>query len=266
MPAELGRNEAERWFERYLHDHEYEYDYEPDLGVTKRPDFVIERNDVKVVCEVKAFEKVPALQKRLDGATGPVMASSDEVYGPMRSAVREAAAQLKPLADSGLPLVVVLANPLGYLIQLNMDHLIEAMFGNPGWAGKFDAEKGQVEEMKFEYGRDGKLRNDHPYITGVLILREIDLEAEYQRKWGRERQKGRPKLTLVKDGIDGYAKAIEEEIADWEEHKKTAAIPTGTAYAVDVLTTGSPSAVPLPENVFDGERDKRIDVVRELEA
>jgi hypothetical protein len=266
MSEEFGKTDAERWFERYLRDHGYSYDYEPDLGVGKHPDFVIERNGVKVVCEVKAFEQVPALQKKLEGRTAPVMASDDEVYGPIRSAVRQAAKQLKPLADAGLPLVVVLANPLGFVVHLNMERLIEAMFGNPGWAGKFDAEKGEVEDMKFEYGRDGKLRNDHPYISAVVILREIDLEDEYQRKWSEERQKDRPKLTLEKDGIDGFAKAVEEEVADWEEHQKTAEIPSGKQYAVEVLGTGSEKAVPLPENVFDCRRDKRVDVEREAPA
>jgi|GEM_PF-5719424 len=266
MAAELGKTESERWFERYLRAHGYSYDYEPDLGVEKRPDFLIERKDVRVVCEIKAFETVPALQKKLEGATQPMMASDDEVYGPMRSAVREASKQLKPLADAGMPLVVVLANPLGYRVHLNIEHLIEAMFGNPGWAGRFDAETGTVEEMKFEYGRDGKLRNDHPYISALLILREVDLELEYQHKWSEERNKDRPKLTLGEDGIEGIeavAKAIEEELADWEEHKRTSDVPSGTQYAVDVLATGSKAAVELPRNVFDCWRDTRTDVERE---
>jgi hypothetical protein len=144
-----------------------------------------------------------------------------------------------------------------------MEHLIEAMFGNPGLAGKFNAEKGEVEDMKFQYGRDGKLRSDHRYISAVATLREIDLETEYQRNWGEERQKGRPRLTLEKDGIDGFAKAIKEEIADWEKHQKTTEIPTGKAYSVEVLATGSAAAVPVPEAVFDGPRDKRVEVVRE---
>src|SRR6266536_3832608 len=226
MTAEVGKTAAERWFERYLRAHGYSYEYEPDLGVDKRPDFLIERNDVRVVFDVKPFETVPALQKKLEGATSAMMLSDDEVYGPMRSAVRQAAKQLKPLADSGMPLVVVLANPLGYRVHLNMEHLIEAMFGNPGFAGPFNAETGTVGEMKFEYGRDGKLRNDHPYISAVMILREIDLAVEYQRSWGEEWTKSRPKLTLEKDGYEGYAKAMREELADWKAHKKMVKVPS----------------------------------------
>jgi hypothetical protein len=132
--AEVGQNDAERWFERYLHAHGYSYDYEPDLGVPTRPDFVIERAGDRVVCEVKSFEQVTKLEKRLDQTKGPTMMSDDEVYGPMRGAVKNAASQLKPLAGRGLPLVVVLANPKGHLVHLDMERLVEAMFGNPGWA------------------------------------------------------------------------------------------------------------------------------------
>lgn len=262
--TEYGKNEGERWFERYLRDHGYKYDYEPDLGVGKMPDFVAERGSVRLVCEVKSFETPPALHVKLERASGPVMLSDDEVYRPMRSSVREAARQLKPLADADLPLVVVLANPLDYRIHLSMERLVEAMFGNPGWAGEFDAEKGQVEEMKFQYGRDGRLRNDHPYISAVAILREVDLKAEYQQAWSERRQEGRTKLTLKDDGIEAVAKAIQEERAHWKEHEKTAEIPSGVAYKIEVLTTGSPSAAPLPENAFDGPRDRRFDVMRQV--
>jgi hypothetical protein len=57
------------------------------------------------------------------------------------------------------------------------------MFGNPGFVGDYNAEEGRVEEFRFQLGRDGRLRNDHPYISGVGILRERDLAYEYQEQW-----------------------------------------------------------------------------------
>ena len=54
---EYGKNEAERWFERYLRAHGYAYDYEPDLGVSTHPDFLVHRGDVQLVCEVKGFDQ-----------------------------------------------------------------------------------------------------------------------------------------------------------------------------------------------------------------
>src|SRR5437867_1044014 len=111
--GEVGGNEAERWFERYLREHGYEYEYEPDLGVSTRPDFLVRRGDVELVCEVKAFEQPTPLERRLRGSNHVTAISSDEEYGPMRSAVRDAARQLKSLAGSEYALVVVLANPMG---------------------------------------------------------------------------------------------------------------------------------------------------------
>jgi len=84
-----------------------------------------------------------------------------DFYGPMRGAVREAAKNLKPLAGRGLPLVVVIANPKGYLVPLSMENLVPAMVGNPGWSGRFNPETARVERFEFEFGRDGRLRNDH---------------------------------------------------------------------------------------------------------
>jgi hypothetical protein len=147
------RNEAEQWFKQYLDDHGYEYEYEPDLGVPTQPDFLVRGNGVELVCEVKAFEQVPALERRITGTNQPVMASSDEVYGPMRKAVRKAARQLKPLAGSPRPLIVVIANPMGFHVHLNLDRLTEAMFGNPGYVGRFIPEEGRVEGFQFEYAR-----------------------------------------------------------------------------------------------------------------
>jgi len=58
--GEQGRNDAERWFERYLGEHGYEYDYEPDFDeVDTHPDFLAQRGGVEMVCEVKGFEEPP---------------------------------------------------------------------------------------------------------------------------------------------------------------------------------------------------------------
>src|SRR5690242_12530167 len=111
------KNDAEEWFARYLESEGYEFSYEADLGVPTRPDFLIRRKGESAICEVKSFEQVPKLEKRL--ATGqPSAISAEELYGPVRGAVREAARNLKPLDGSGTALVVVLANPMGHLIQL----------------------------------------------------------------------------------------------------------------------------------------------------
>jgi hypothetical protein len=192
--GEQGRNDAERWFERYLIEHGYEYDYEPNFDeVDTHPDFLARRHGVEMICEVKGFEEPPPLERR--SVTGQVMMlSADEVYRPMRNAVREAALQLRPLAGSPYPLVVVLANPMGFFIDLNIDRLVEAMYGNPGWVGGLNPDEGRIENLRFEYGRDGRLRNDHPYISAVAILHERELAREEFNRWFAEWKEGREPL------------------------------------------------------------------------
>jgi heat shock protein HspQ len=261
MPeGEQGRNESERWFERYLRENGYAYDYEPDLDVPTHPDFRARRSDVEVVCEVKGFEEPPPLERRLAGANQTVAVSADEEYGPMRSAVREAARQLKPLAGSPWPLVVVLANPMGFRVNLSIERLVEAMYGNPGIVGNFNPEKGEVEDFHFELGRDGRLRNDHPYISAVAILHERELAREHYDEWRADWKKTREPLDhpTMKEII---AEAMAEQRA-WRRSDASKNVPDGNVYWLELLTTGSLDAVPLPEAAFDGSRDQRTSVVR----
>jgi len=259
---EQGKNEAERWFERYMRDHGYDYDYEPDLGVSTRPDFLVWRADVQMVCEVKGFDQPTPLERRLRGTSHTTMISSDEEYGPMRSAVREAARQLKPLAGSGYPLVVVLANPMGHRVNLSLERLVEAMYGNPGLVGNFNAEKGEVEDFRFELGRDGRLRNDHPYISAVAILRERSRADEYYNEWRIEWKKGRKPLD--RPTTEEIIAEAEAEHAAWNASEASKHVPEGHVYIIELMTTGSPDAVPVPEDVVNCPRDARVDVERVL--
>lgn len=258
--AEEGVNEAERWFERYLRAHEYTYEYEPkfDPEIPTKPDFMVRRGNAEMVCEVKGFETEPAVERRVRGLNQVTMLSAKEMLGPMRGAVREAARNLKPLEGSPWPLVVVLANPERFKVFLGMDNLMEAMYGDLGVAGAFNAETGTVENMQFEYGRDGRLRNDHPYISAVVILHELDLAAEYQGEWLDEWKKSRPKKRSYEEIAAEAIAALEA----WQASDARENAPEGNAYWVEVLTTGSPEAVPLPEDVFNGPRDSRRDVER----
>ena len=64
----------------------------------------------RVIAEVKDFT-TDRITRRLAGRYGTL--SEKEVFGPVRSAFADAGLQLAPFASTGLPLVVVLANPLG---------------------------------------------------------------------------------------------------------------------------------------------------------
>jgi hypothetical protein len=57
------------------------------------------------------------------------------------------------------------------------------------------------------------------------------------------------------------SEALAEQEA-WLASEEAAHVPDGNVYFVELLRTGSPEAVPVPDNVFDGPRDRRVDVQR----
>jgi len=74
---------------------------------------------------VKQFDKDPIAWMRETGQGGFI----DE-HKPVRGAVKQAAGQLRPLKGGGLPLVVVLANPNGYHVELSGEQVIHALYGD----------------------------------------------------------------------------------------------------------------------------------------
>jgi hypothetical protein len=124
---------------------------------------------------------------------------------------------------------------MGFHIGLDLERLAEGMLGNPGWVGNYDPERGEVDEFRFTYGRDGRLRNDHPYISAVAIVHERDLTAEYRNAWREEWKKGREPLDPR-----SYDEPIREWLAEereWHSSGAAAAAPRGSAYWIELLTT-----------------------------
>jgi hypothetical protein len=66
------------------------------------------------------------------------------VYGPIRRHIASAAKQLKPLTALDLPLVVVLANPEGAMIDLSVEHVIAALYGKPMFTMPVDPTLGRA--------------------------------------------------------------------------------------------------------------------------
>lgn len=149
------RSKGELLFESYLAEHGYpEPAYEPDLGVPTRPDYVVTRSEAEAICEVEEFNPnsgwTPA---------GAGFRSAEDVLRPVRNKIRAAAKQLKPLADSGRPLVVVLANPGGAWVGLSPREMVWAMYGDAAFAFTADAETGEAVGLGgFVTTRNGKLR------------------------------------------------------------------------------------------------------------
>ncbi len=182
----MGLTEADRGFQDYLHTHGYEgaEDHEPDLGVSRRPDFLIARDGVQAICEVKAFADSP-VARRLRAVPNARMFTmgDDEVYGPIRRQVHEAARQMRELRDTGIPLVAVLANPLGLPLELNVPAIVHALYGNPVFTGPYNPATGAIESLTYRLGRDGELTNDHAYLSAVALLNRRTYEQEDVNRW-----------------------------------------------------------------------------------
>lgn len=114
------RTAGDLMFEAYLAEQGYgRVPHEPDLGVGKFPDYVIERNDDRCVVEIKEFAPgsgpFPTDQ-------GYLSLDSETLLKPIRGQLREAARKFKSMDNLGLPLVAMLTNPSGVTLDLSVEN------------------------------------------------------------------------------------------------------------------------------------------------
>ena len=181
----MPKTKEDEHFETYLVEHGYEPgEHEPDLaelGVSSRPDYLpTNSTGERVACEVKGFD-VNNLTRRLDQQPSGVTAGPREKYGPIRNQVKDAAHTLKPLAPQGAPPVVVLARAVpGVVVDLSVQNVANALFGDARYVQEIDRETGAVVgEGRHLLGRDGALTNDHQYVSAVAVLtREAIVSVE----------------------------------------------------------------------------------------
>jgi hypothetical protein len=219
---------SEVWFDTYLRAHGYTCKPEPDLGIAKRPDRLIARDGATAVCEVKQFDKDPLAWMHETGQGGFI----DE-HKPVRRAVKQAAHQLRPLRGHGLPLVVVLANPNGFHIDLSGEQVVFALYGDDAliftvWTGDGPPPPDFPDppEYKRVVGRNGQIRVVGQYISAVVML--------HRRK---------PDFFDLRDEAD---------------------VPEDECW-VEVIPAISEEAVPLPDSFFNGPNDLRWRYDRESE-
>jgi hypothetical protein len=251
--SSIEPNESELWFDRYVAEHGQDPgDPEPDLGISRRPDRLITWNGDHAVCEVKEFGE------DVVESTGGARAIGATVwYGPVREAVHRGARQMRDLAGSKLPLVVVLANPRGMFIPLKTRDVIYSLYGNPGYTFEVDtATGGAVTEPQAFAGRDGEITNDHPYLSGVLLLRhrthERDFLDDLQADLAEEQ--GWAEDAKTTDEATRRSKVFLEAVDAASERGE---IPEGDYLYADVIVAMSEQTQPLPPTVFDGPRDSR---------
>jgi hypothetical protein len=266
-------NPAEQRFTAYLTEHGYRWQHEPDyqieLGLAERPetnpDFLIERNGGRAVAEVRQFETT-ALQDRLSKSGRAGVLAPQQLFGPQRFAMFEKAEQLRPLAGAGVPLLVVLANPLDKLVMLDDFHVQAAMWGNPNYVIPIDTTTGGPAEGHESYFRledygafaspvmeGGEVvawENRHSHVTAVVVLHE----RSYSDDWREEiLARYRAPDRSIPAAIDATLEALSEIQARSERGEE----PEGVYQWVSVYEVNGDQAVPLPGDWFNGPRDER---------
>jgi hypothetical protein len=240
---------AEARVARYLRERGYAFEVEPEFGTGRHPDYLITAGEHTIVAEVKAFETHGMFQ---DAVPGQLMARSlEDALAPVRKQIKKAAGQLRGLQGRGWPLMVVLDNPGGRPIPFDSPHLVlSAMYGDLTLHAPVEP-GGTLGEFRAVAGRNGSLRNDHPYISAVAVVRREDHAAEWAAKWV-DVHRGEFGLGDADDGGQG-ARAM---VAAFAEASKDGA-PEGDDLFLEVFETLSTAAAPLPRDVFNGPRDRR---------
>jgi len=170
------------FFENYCalngYDPEYGVRWHERFGVNtdKDPDYLIERVGDRAIVEVKHFE-TRRMKDQLLATPGRAMYfGGPELYAKLQASVRAAAQeQLAPFASVGLPLVVVVTNPMQSDVSFDPDDVVSALFGqvelavDPEPGGRIQAvfsEDGAV----LTHGADGILINRLPHLSAVAAL------------------------------------------------------------------------------------------------
>ena len=119
--------------------------------------------------------------------------------------------------------------------------MIWAMYGDPIVVMNIDRATGAaVGDPQHGLGRNGRLARDHQCISAVAVLGWRERAAD----WYDEMAGHYAELPS-----DERWRLIAEAEAPGERYE-------GSYYRADVFKTLSPSAVPLPDVFFDGERDR----------
>ncbi len=226
---------------RWLNERGYPFEFEPDWGVPTCPDFRVRHGSNIVAIEVKTIEGQGLFTNVRVGDHG--FRPMDKALKPLREKIHAAARQLKPLASSGISLVILLANPHNRPVPFSAELLISAMYGDPayqfastGGTGSTGS-TGSTDRMLLD--RNGKLTNDHPYISAVALIREKSNAAADIETWYA---KNRHDFSSTKKMI--------------AEARRLGLLTGGTTVAVDLIDTVTDTPR-VPPMFLNGPDDRR---------
>lgn len=254
----------------YFAEHGVVFQFEPPwsevfgIEVVDNPDFLVDPGGVRAVAEVKQFETT-RIRDRLAGGRVAILGEAD-VFGSIRRQITQPAReQLKAFAGLGVPLVVVLTNPLGADVQLDFFHVAHAILGNPTYTvpigpegavgeGRMIAENYGAFVSTGPEGAPTKLVNHHPHVSAVVVIHERELAADWrQGVFAQE-----PKLSpdAGRDARIARANRLIEAL------ERAGDPPEGAYRWASVYDlSGNPTppgfrGAPLPRSLFDGPRDE----------
>lgn len=151
---------------------EYEENIFKNTPISRRnkvPDFYVQLKSTSAfLVEIKSFEEQTAL--RTDRSRVGSL-NHMQLQKRINRAVRDAADQLKPYADLGLSLVIVLDNHRRIGLPLRDRELI-CLFGEQSITFKIDPEIGnRISPPELKHQDDGApfAHGDRPYISAVLV-------------------------------------------------------------------------------------------------
>jgi hypothetical protein len=241
----VADNLGEDLFERYVEANGYTaVAHHPDMGTSKRPDYLLSRGRDLAVVEVESFNTEPLSvdhpQNRLIDMTSKLKA--------VRRKISAGAEQLKGI--DGYPLVVVLVNPINSFVPLEGAMFIGALFGDPKIAiaksGAFQFYSGRNGRLHVtEFG--GSVHGNHPYLSAVAVLRPVYTTEAWTE-------------AMNKVKAAGYVELIP---AMREMNRIVASMGEGAikGFCLDVYETVSASIVPLPRDFLAGPEDTRWGIV-----
>lgn len=136
----------------------------------KRPDFYVRTASFgDLIAEVESFEEPTLLDRKAMAGSRSGFINPKPLLGRMKNAIRRAADQLKPYAEDGLPLLVVLDNWRRVGLPLEETDLIQ-VFGDLIFVATFDPVKGRATDRRWEHGRGRQLGPKYrTYVSAVVV-------------------------------------------------------------------------------------------------
>lgn len=252
-----NQTDSEELFKRYLDGNKnvLKYEYHPVLGGLKFPDYKIYTKQCEILCEITEFTDTKL--NRLLECQGTAVLDVNDVLKPIREKISYESRQFSEYRNLNIPCVVVLCNSKRVRVELSSDFILSAMYGNI--SGKLVINKSGREAAKWlgwYYDRNGKLTNQHQYISAVVVLERNypnkEIFSELARKiYNEENEKAKRK-----DSFAVARKAIGQFLKEKNQLRQNTQIDFEKEVLRLRIYHNFRTLVPLPTSSFATDTDE----------